>query len=392
MGKERLDEKILKVDPRVANGWYTDVYFNRTKEILQNDGHHPTLRMQFFQKNNDVCVCGIDEAIGIMKEALGEDYKKLEVKTLHDGDVVDEFETVMTIEGDYSSFSHLETVMLGALARRTKVATNVYRTVREASKVTDKPVLFFPARFDIYQVQAGDGYAYDIAMKSLGRDPKKGGNGVSTNAQGEWWGSYGLGTIPHALIAAYGGDTVKASLKFAKNIDPNVKRVVLVDYENDCVKTSLEVAEAMLEEYKGSGKDKRYKLAGVRLDTSGSMVDNSIVDQMGQFKPTGVNEQLVMNVYNALQEKGKEFPEDSVERKFYHEIGIVVSGGFTPEKIKRFEDKSLPIMAYGVGSSMFSGNYDFTADIVSEKIDGEWQHQAKVGRAYRPNDRLEVVE
>jgi nicotinate phosphoribosyltransferase len=170
-----------------------------------------------------------------------------------------------------------------------------------------------------------------------------------------------------------------------------VKRIALVDYENDCVGTTLDVADSMLEKYLSTG-DERYVLFGVRLDTSGSMVDESVKGMMGQFKPTGVTEELVMNVYEALQEKGNEFPEGSKEREFYQNVGIIVSGGFNPEKIKRFEDKGMPVVAYGVGSSMFKGSFDFTADIVSVSEDGEWKDNAKVGRQYKPNPRLEVVK
>jgi len=388
--KQRLESKLLRVDSRIKEGYYSDVYFNRTRQILEADNHHPVLRMQYFQKNDNACLAGIDEAIGLLKETIGEDFKKLKVKALHDGDIVNANETVMFVEGDYTLFPHLETVMLGAMARRTKVASNVYNTVKEACEYTDKPVLFFPARFDIYQTQQGDGYAYDIALKALRKENCQ-GNGVSTDAQGEWFEEAGLGTMPHSLIAAYGGDTAKAALKFGKNIEPEVKRVVLVDYENDCVKTTLDVADAMLEKYIETDHDERYKLFGVRLDTSGTMVDESVKGMMGQFKPTGVNEQLVMNVYNALQEKGNQFDEASVERKFYHDVGIIVSGGFTPEKIMEFEEKNLPVMAYGVGSSMFKGSFDFTADVVSMKKDGRWIDNSKVGRKYNPNPRLEDV-
>ena len=390
MGK-RLDSQRLRVDPRIADGYYSDVYFNRTKEILEKDGAHPVVRMQYFQKHDGVCLAGIDEALGIMKEALDDRFDELEVYALHDGDVVDGLETVMLVEGDYSLFPHLETPMLGAMARRSNVATNVYKTVKEASRYTDKPVLFFPARFDIYQAQAGDGYAYDVALRALGKNGSGGGNGVSTPAQGEWWGSKGIGTIPHALEAAYGGDVVEAALKFADHIDPSVKRVVLVDYHNDCVGTTLDVADAMLSRYKDSGCDERYKLFGVRLDTSGTMVDRSLWEQMGTFKPTGVNEQLVTNVYAALKEHAARYGRGSIEHSFYDDVGLVVSGGFGPGKIHEFEEKGLPVMAYGVGSSLFKGNIDFTADIVSMYTGEGWVHNAKTGRQYNPNDRLERV-
>ena len=44
--------------------------------------------------------------------------------------------------------------------------------------------------------------------------------------------------------------------------------------------------------------------------------------------------------------------------------------------------------SYGVGSSLFAGRFDFTADIVM--VDG--RPSAKHGRSFRPNPRLERVE
>ncbi len=386
--KVKLNEEILKPDSRLKEGYYSDMYFNRTKEVLEKDNYHPIVRMQIFQKK-DAVLCGVDESIVNMKVALGDDFYKLNIKALPDGSLVKPYETVMLIEDDYSLFPHVETFVLGALARRTKVATNVYNTLKAANVKKDKFVMFFPARFDTYQNQAGDGYAYNVALQALNLNVL--GNGVSTVAQGDWWGSKALGTMPHALIAAYNGDTVLAALKFSEYIDPSVKRIILVDYDNDCVKTTLDVADAMLSKYL-STNDERYKLFAVRLDTSESMVDKSVFESLGQFKPTGVNETLVWNVYNALKEKASVFPEGSLERKFYDDIGIVVSGGFTPEKILRFEENNVPVIGYGVGSSLFKGSYDFTADIVSIKKNNVWVDNSKAGRKYNPNPRLEDVE
>jgi len=354
---------------------------------LLASGHHPRVRWQVFQKRY-ATLCGIDEALGIMRTALGGDWARLEVQALHDGDKIEPFETVLLVEGDLALFIHLETVVLGALSRRTRVATNVYRTVRAACAVTPKPVLFFPARFDIYQAQAGDGYAYDVAVRRI---IAEGNEGVSTQAQGEWWGSRAIGTIPHALEAACGGDVVAATLAFARYVDPGVRRVALVDYHNDSVRTTLEVADAMLREFLATG-DPRYRLYAVRLDTSETMVDLSVIPKMGQFPPTGVNPALVLNVHEALQSRARSHPEGSPEREYYSRIGIIVSGGFTPEKIAEFERQRLPVIAYGVGSSMLAGQFPFTADVVGLEVDGVWRNQGKAGRVYRPNPRLERVE
>ena len=117
------------------------------------------------------------------------------------------------------------------------------------------------------------------------------------------------------------------------------------------------------------------KLWGVRLDTSGDLVDRSLWGEMGDFDPRGVNERLVRKVRDAL------------DAEAFGHVKIVVSGGFTVEKIRAFEERGVPADAYGVGSSLIRGENDFTADVVM--ADGE--PIAKVGRWYRPNPRLELV-
>jgi nicotinate phosphoribosyltransferase len=68
-------------------------------------------------------------------------------------------------------------------------------------------------------------------------------------------------------------------------------------------------------------------------------------------------------------------------------VRIFVSGGFTAEKIRDFERAGVPVDGYGVGSSLFEGRYDFTADIVLL----EGKPAAKIGRSFRPNPRMEEV-
>ena len=349
--KRRLPPEIFDLPvEKMREGYYTDVYFNYARETLLEHGRHPRVVMQVFQKQQAV-LGGMDEAIAILK-LCSDDWDELTVHALYDGDEVSPWETVLTVEGDYTLFAHLETVYLGVLARRTLVSTNVRRVVDAAR---GKPILFFPARHDHHRVQTGDGYAAHIA----------GAIGVSTDAQASWWGGRGIGTVPHALIAAYGGNTVLAATKFAESAPPDVNVVVLVDFENDSVRTSLEVARAMGE-----------SLWGVRLDTSRTLVDRSLWNEMGDFDPRGVNERLVRKVRDALDENG------------FERVKIVVSGGFDVERIREFEANDVPVDSYGVGSSLLRGDNDFTADIVL--TDG--LPSAKVGRRYRPNPRLELVE
>jgi nicotinate phosphoribosyltransferase len=381
----------------IRRGYRSDVYFWREKLILERDRYNPLVTMQVFQKRYAV-LCGIDEAIAILRVGTGhytdlakahklfdqlmdvkmnlrksrytdegrfislmqerleiedgldsiwiDEFDQLKITALRDGDELEPHETVMHIEGPAASFAHLETVYLGVLARRTKIATNVRQCVNAAQ---GKPVLFFGARFDHFSVQGGDGYAASVG----------GAEAVSTDAGAEWWGSRGIGTIPHALIACYRGNTALATHKFYEHIakGTDIRVIALVDYHNDCVQTSLEVARKL--------KD---ILWAVRLDNSGTMVDQSLWDEMMQFDPRGVNVRLAEKVREALDREG-----------FSH-VKIIVSGGFNPDKIASFEGQKAPVDIYAVGSFLLTDIYDFTADIVM--VDGE--RESKTGREYRP--------
>jgi nicotinate phosphoribosyltransferase len=351
----RLPPEIFDLPvEKMRDGYYTDAYFNHTRSALLADGKHPRVVMQVFQRHHAM-LGGMDESIAVLKLCSYE-WDELSVHALHDGDKIEPWETVTTIEGDYTLFAHLETVYLGVLARRTLIATNVARVLEAAN---GKPIIFMPARHDHHRVQTGDGYAAYVAGAMIGAPV-----GVTSDAQASWWGGRGVGTVPHALIAAYGGNTVLAAAKFAEWASEDFNITVLVDYENDSVRTALEVARAL-----------GPRLWGVRLDTSGQLVDRSLWGEMGDFDPRGVNERLVRKVRDALDTNG------------YERVKLVASGGFTVEKIDAFERQGVPIDAYGVGSSLIRGENDYTADIVL--VDGH--SAAKVGRRFRPNQRLEAV-
>jgi nicotinate phosphoribosyltransferase len=380
--KKRLQPEVFRLPvTELRVGYRSACYFSRAKTIMEKEQPDKVVTMQVFQKNHSV-LCGIDEALAILQTCSGyyqwpvvarnlfDNYIKsptddsphkkmlndswisgwdqLEVKALYDGDEVEPWEPVMTITGPYYLFAHLESVYLGVLARGTKVATNTRRVCNAAN---GKPVLFFADRFDVYSTQENDGYAAKIG----------GAASMATDAMGAWCNEKGMGTTPHALIAAYDGDTVEATKAFAKHYgDTNV--VALVDFDNDCVNTSLACAREL-----------GNQLWGVRLDTSENMVDKSLwnLTTMGDSKPTGVNPQLVRNVRNALD------AED-----FKH-VKIIVSGGFSADKISLFENEKVPVDVYAVGSSLLQGSGDFTADIVAPV--------AKKGRWARNDNRLDVV-
>jgi nicotinate phosphoribosyltransferase len=361
--RERLAPATFRLPAdRIRSGYYSDAYFVYTKDLLEREGRHPHVLMQVFQRKRSV-LGGIDEAIAVLKAGAGRHvgsawqpgWDELAVHALHEGDEIEPYEVVMTIEGDYQLFAHLETVYLGTLARRTLIMRNVKAVVEAAN---GKPIFYFPARHDHWLVQTGDGFAAHIA----------GSVGVSTDAQASWWGGTGIGTVPHGLIAAYGGDTIAAARDFAKHYAREMNVTVLVDWENDSTRTAVEVADAL-------GDD----LWGVRLDTSGSIVDRSLWHEMESappFTPTGVNEMLVRKVRAALDAAGHE------------RVRIVASGGFTADRIMEFERLGVPVDAYGVGSSLIRGDNDFTADVV--RVDG--RPCAKKGRGAWDAARLSPVD
>jgi nicotinate phosphoribosyltransferase len=354
--RKRLPPDVFDLPvEKMRDGYYTDAYFNHARATLLEDGRRPRVLMQVFQKKHSY-LGGMDEAIAILK-LCSHDWEQLTVHALYDGERIEPYEPVLHIEGDYTRFAHLETVYLGVLARRTLITTNVAR-VLEAAR--GKQILFMPARHDHHRVQTGDGYAAHVAGQVVGAPIA-----VTTDEQASWWGGKGVGTVPHALIAAYGGNTVLAATKFAEWAPEDLNVTVLVDFENDSVRTALEVAREL-----------GPRLWGVRLDTSENLVDRSLSDELGDFKPTGVNARLVRKVRDALDADG------------FEHVKIVVSGGFTVEKIEEFERDEVPVDAYGVGSSLIRGQNDFTADAVL--TDG--RPSAKVGRGYRANPKLELVD
>lgn len=352
---KRLTNKTFKFDNRIKEGWFSAVYFLKTKEMAEKTFPNNHVTMQFFQKEEAV-LCGTDEAIALV-HTFAEHPETLDITSLKDGDKVKPYETVLTISGAYQQFGFLEGIIDGILSRRTSVATNVYNVVKAAkTSGKKKPIMFMGDRHDHYTQQAGDGYAAYIG----------GSTAQATHAMSEWWGKEGIGTMPHAMIQMFQGDVVKASQVY-HDMYPEDDLVALVDYNNDVITDALKVANEF-------GKD----LKGVRVDTSRSMVDKFFLRNqhlMGTFDPRGVNPELIFALRNALDESG-----------FSH-VKIVVSGGFNEERILQFEKMGVPVDMYGVGTSLLTINISFTGDNVLLNGKGE----AKKGRKYRSNPRLERV-
>lgn len=440
---KRLTNETFKLDvERMRAGWYSDKYFaniNRMLIALAAEGytyagsHHNLpahlspaeievgdmeVEMQWFTRRvGSTIVVGIDKALAMLRHCTGyfegdtfvDTSDRLQVWALQDGDVVTSngdplhVRPVLRVRGRYRDFALLETPTLGILTRASRIATNTYETFEAAR---GKPVLFFPARFDLHEVQASDGYAYNIALQRFNTDYASDiGAFISTDAQGDWWGGAGGGTVAHSAIASFLGDTAEAMMAFSRILPVKIPRIALVDFNNNCVLDSQRVLDAMFGEYlrlleAGEYQEAdKFKLYGVRMDTSASLRDESVTPLGDPVLDLGVNPRLVFNVRQSLDSAWErwDLPEKwkQTAREYCHSVKIVVSGGFSPEKIRRFEKLGVPVDIYAVGSHLFNNNgptvTDFTADIVRVKLHGEWVDMAKVGRKPLDNPNLQRV-
>src|SRR6185312_5486192 len=317
---------------KIRAGYKSDIYFARTKLILERDKRRDRVTMQVFQKHPNAVVVGTDQTLALLHVGAGayrdreraerlferylaaerrlyaqwlelprvkwEDYAPvarevfdisrelavlwqpawpdLGVSSLYDGETAAPYEPVMHIEGEYAAFAHLETLYLGALSEGTRVATNTRDVVTAAR---GKPVIMFGARHQVHEAQAGSGYAAYVG----------GASAVSTDEQGEWWGSTGLGTVPHALIAVYGGDTTVATLKFDEYINRSPDAVGHLT---------------------AKGTPEGHVNVTSRVDTSESLIDRAVLRELEEKEGVagsdarGVTPRLVELLREALDQSG----------------------------------------------------------------------------------------
>lgn len=436
---KRLSTNLLKLDVEgLRRGLYSDKYFENVVRVLEGakaagytfagkDARTLLVEIaglpigdleveaQIFNRRSPMAlVGGVDVALAMLRHVTGfyqndqfvETWHQLKVEAVEDGVLTrfagdtEDVQPVIHVRGRYRDFALLETPILGVLTRTSRVATNVYNVLSAAK---GKSILFFPARFDLPEVQSIDGYSYWLAIQRYNHD-----NGtqiqplVSTDAQALWWGGRGGGTVPHALIAAFMGDTAEAMIAFAEYIPVTVPRVALVDFNNDTVAASLATLKAYWPRYLAalqSGDEeaqKRWTLFGVRLDTSGNMRDVSLPPVAGN----GVNPALVRAVREALDKSWENWNVPSqwtdAAKNYARNVKIVVSGGFNAAKIERFERENVPVDMYGVGSTLLRNaedvNTDFTMDIVRVKIRDQWVDMAKLGRKPNDNKALKPID
>jgi len=305
-------------DEEIKKGETTDVYFVRTKEILE------AKKLDKLRVVAEVTpgklpmewpwgiLCGIEEEARLFEGCPVNVYSMPEGSVFYHTDSRGVREPVMFIDGPYGEFCVLETPLLGLICQASGVATRAARVKKAAG---EKLVVAFGIR-----------RMHPALSPMLDRASYIGGlDGVSSLSGAKAAGAQPTGTMPHALIIAL-GDQVKAWKAFDEIMPPEVPRVALVDTYFDEKIESIMAAEAL--------KDRLY---GVRLDTPGS--------RKGDFP------EIIQEVRWELDLRG------------YQHVKIFVSGGLNEESVKTLSEAGAD--AFGVGTSVSNApTIDFAMDII----------------------------
>ena len=329
------ERDLFAPSPATLEGANADVYFRRSRQILEAESLDPQVVMEVFTRR-PARLCGLGEVQALLQRLPG----GLQAWAVPEGSSIKPGEVVLRLRGRYRAFGLYETAVLGMLSSGTGWATAAAECVAAAGEI---PLICFGARHIHPDVSRRMEYAAMVA----------GFSGCATTDGALLGAVEPSGTIPHALVLCM-GDTLVATRAFERHIEPEVRRIALVDTFADEAEESLRVA-----------RDLGPRLWGVRLDTP---------SERG-----GVTVELVAEVRARLDQAGHEH------------VRLVVSGGLSPERIRQFCRQRAPIDAFGVGSAVSGAPpIDFTADI--KEVDG--RPVAKRGRipGLRPNPRLQPVD
>ena len=302
----------------IKSGRTTDVYFTRTKRVLEAKGM-TGVRVAAEVTTSSIpggsgwgVLAGVEEAARLFEGTPVNVYSMPEGSVFRPGDHRGMRAPVMVVEGSYYDFCELETPLIGFLCQESGVASRA-AAVRLAAG--DKPVVAFGAR-----------RAHPALAPALDRAAFIGGlDGVSTVLGAEVIGEEPMGTMPHSLMIVF-GDQVKAWKAYDETLGEEVPRVALVDTYWDEKVEAVRAAEAL-----------EGRLSGVRLDTPGS--------RRGDF-PT-----IIREVRWELDLRG------------FEDVGIFVSGGLDAEAVVRLGEAGAD--GFGVGTWVSCAPpVDFALDIV----------------------------
>lgn len=299
----------------VKDGLVTDIYFERTKKILEAKGIDSYVRAEL--KANSLppswpwaVLAGVEECAEVLKDL------PVDVRMMKEGTIFDPQQPIMEISGKYLDFGQYETTILGLICQASGIATMAARCKKAAGR---KDVISFGTR-----------RMHPTIAPLIERNAYIGGcDDVSVGLGAKLIEKEPVGTMPHALILIM-GDTVKATKAFDEVIEPGVRRVSLIDTFNDEKVEAINVASELGD-----------KLYAVRLDTPRS--------RRGDFL------EIMKEVRWELDLRG------------YRGVKLFLSGGIDEMDIKRY---NIAADAYGVGTVISNAPVvDFSMDII--EVDGQ---------------------
>ncbi len=310
MSPSRREPRFHIIQPEeIRAGRSTDIYFERTREILEAKGVEKRVAMEACARKipcGDWGVfCGLEEALALLEGA------PVDLWALPEGTLFRAGEPVVLLRGNYREFCVYETALLGCLCQASGIATQAARCVLAAQ---GRPVISFGAR-----------RMHPTIALMIERAAFIGGcAGVSTTPAAELLGEDPVGTIPHALILVL-GDSASATLAFDEVIDKAVERVALVDTFGDEKFEALENVELL-----------DANIYAVRLDTAAS--------RRGDMLAIAKEVRWELDIHG------------------YEDVKIFISGGL--------DEADLPVLnevadAYGIGTAISNARViDFGLDIV----------------------------
>jgi len=302
----------------IKHGRTTDVYFERTKRVLEAKGKD---RVRVFAEVTTSSLpdgkpwgvlCGVEEVARLLEGLPVDVYSMPEGSLFSPYDPAGVRTPVMTVEGAYHGFCEYETPLLGFICHETGVASRAAYVKLAAG---DKQVVAFGIR----RIHPAVTPAFDRAAYIGGMD------GVSSILGAEIVGAPAIGTMPHALIVTF-GDQVAAWRAYDEAMPEGTSRTALVDTYYDEKTEAIMAAEALGE-----------RLQAVRLDTPGS--------RRGDFA------RIIQEVRWELDIRG------------FNKVKIFVSGGLDEESVRALGEVGAD--AFGVGTWVSGGpTVDFALDIV----------------------------
>ncbi|WP_299265672.1 nicotinate phosphoribosyltransferase, partial [Halorientalis sp.] len=172
----------------IAEGRATDAYLDRTVESLDHAGHNPHVVAEVtadqFPTGEFETLAGVKDAANLLS-GLPIDAHALPAGQLFDGG------PVCRVEGPYRDLAVYETALLGFLSHASAVATNALRAKRAAP---ESQVLSFGTR-----------HVHPSIAAMVERSALVGGmDGISNVASADVIGREAGGTMPHALLIAFG--------------------------------------------------------------------------------------------------------------------------------------------------------------------------------------------